>query len=299
MTEKITFQTIGIIAKGQDSATTESLAQLIEFLKSKKLTLRIEENSIANLPHPPKESYSTDTFTDSCDLIIVVGGDGSLLAASHALTDRDIPLLGINRGSLGFLTDILPETLETQVGEVLQGKYTTESRFLLKSSVTSGQNIIETGYALNEVALLRDSIPHMVRFDIYIDDTFVCHERADGLITATPTGSTAYSLSGGGPIVHPGLNAISLLPMFSHTLSARPLVIDADSVIKVIFTEDNTTSLWMTCDNQCCVNVAPGSTIEIKKNSKTLLLLHPLSYDYFDSLRTKLHWGQKPQARGS
>ncbi len=226
--------------------------------------------------------------------MIVVGGDGSLLHAAHAVVRDEIPVLGINRGRLGFLTDIHPTELD-KIKAILEGKYILEKRFLLEARIEYQHSVLGEGSALNEVALIPSSVPHMTEFEVYIDDQFVCSQNSDGLIIATPTGSTAYALSGGGPILHPNLDAIVIVPMFPHTLSMRPIVIEGNQRITVVITPNNLHLPRLTCDSQGFMNTPPGSHIHIQKKPRHLHLIHPLDYSYYETLRSKLHWGHKLQ----
>ena len=227
------------------------------------------------------------------DLVIVVGGDGNMLGAARVLSRFDVAVVGINRGNLGFLTDISPDDFEQPLSEILEGKYRTELRFLLDVSVHRHQTIKAQNSAMNEMVLHADKVAHMIEFDAYIDNSFVFHQRSDGQIISTPTGSTAYSLSGGGPIVHPNLNAVTLVPMFPHTLTSRPLVIDADSEIKIVVSKANDAQLQISCDSHISLSVMPGDEIIIKKHPLGLRLVHPIQHDYYDVLRKKLHWGRQ------
>ena len=183
----------------------------------------------------PREHIGRDS-----DLVIVVGGDGSLLGAARSLAAQEVPVLGVNRGRLGFLTDISPQQLESQLEGVLAGRYVLESRFLLDVLVMRGEEVLARGDALNDVVLNSGVSARMIEFDLYIEEQFVYTQRSDGLIISTPTGSTAYSLSGGGPIMHPGLDALVLVPMFPHTLGSRPLVIHGNSSVRIclLYTSD-------------------------------------------------------------
>ena len=223
-----------------------------------------------------------------------MGGDGSLLHATHAILDENIPVIGINRGSLGFLTDIHPTEL-SKIKAILEGKYILEKRFLLSTSIHLDDKSLGSDAALNEIAIIPDIVPHMIEFEIYIDDQFVCSQDSDGLIIATPTGSTAYALSGGGPILHPQLDAIVLVPMFSHSLNMRPIVIEGNRKIDVLISPNNDTSPRLTCDGRAHLNTPPGSRISIRKKECRLHLIHPLDYNYYEALRSKLHWGKKLQ----
>jgi NAD+ kinase len=221
-----------------------------------------------------------------------VGGDGSLLHAAQTIVNDEIPVLGINRGRLGFLTDILPTELH-KIKAILEGAFLLEKRFLLTATVEYGGEVLGQSDALNEVALIPDSVPHMNEFEIYINDKFVCSQDSDGVIIATPTGSTAYALSGGGPILHPQLDAFVIVPMFPHTLSLRPIVIEGNNRVTIVISPNNTATPRITCDSQLFINTPPGSHITIKKKNQHLHLIHPVAYDYYETLRSKLHWGRK------
>lgn len=232
---------------------------------------------------------------DKSDLIVVVGGDGSLLSAARMAIQVNTPVIGVNRGRLGFLTDILPQDIETQLSDVLEGQYEEEYRFLLKTSIGDHQHTYFEGDALNDVVLGRGSDTHLIEFDVYINQQLVSHFRSDGMILSTPTGSTAYALSAGGPIMHPQLNAIVLVPMFSHSLSSRPLVIDGNAQIELFISTFNEHDLRVSCDGHESRMVKPGQKVAIKKNSNQLRLLHPVGYHYYDTLRSKLGWESKHQ----
>lgn len=272
----------------------ETLYRLIDFLKERKVEIFVDIDTAASfntqLPVLPR-----DQMDNTRDLIVVVGGDGSLLSAARMAITVDTPVIGINRGRLGFLTDVSPLELESQIGAVLEGKYHEEKRFLLKTCIHDQTTNFYQGNALNDVVLGRGSETHLIEFDVYINQQFVSHYRSDGMIIATPTGSTAYSLSAGGPIMHPKLNAIVLVPMFSHSLSSRPLVIDGEAVIDLVISQSNETDLRISCDGHESRSVKPGHQVRIEKNIEQLRLLHPIDYHYYDTLRIKLGWEYKNQ----
>jgi NAD+ kinase len=201
-----------------------------------------------------------------------------------------VPVLGINRGRLGFLTDINPNEIDNKVTEVLNGHYIEEKRFLLNVRIQAAKQKQTADIALNDVVLLPGDVAHMIEFSITINDQFVCNHRADGMIVATPTGSTAYALSGGGPILHPSLDALVLVPMFPHTLSARPIVVGAASVIQIKISDTNEKPPRLSCDGQKPIELPLGAIIEIQKNPQALRLIHPTDYNYFETLRLKLQW---------
>ncbi|HSW94171.1 MAG TPA: NAD(+) kinase [Gammaproteobacteria bacterium] len=286
------FKSIGIIGRVRNPGVKETFRALIDYLQQLGIHIYLEEDTATILNETSLPTLSREKLGSHCDLLIVVGGDGSLLHAAHIAVNQDLPVLGINRGSLGFLTDILPTELP-KIEPVLRGEYHLEKRFLLTTSIEIHGNNIGQDDCLNEVAIIPDAIPHMIEFEIYIDDQFVCSQNSDGLIIATPTGSTAYALSGGGPILHPQLDAIVLVPMFPHSLSSRPIVIEGNRRINIIITPNNTTSPRVSCDGRAWLNTPAGSHITIRKKPHELHLIHPLDYNYYEALRSKLHWGKK------
>lgn len=286
------FKVVGIYGRVNNPGVIDTLKALIHFLRGLNQEFLVDEETCASLGNPSLPHAPRDELSKRCNLIIVVGGDGSLLHAAHAVVQDETPVLGINRGRLGFLTDIHPNDF-TKIKSILEGQYTYEKRFFLTATVENQGKILGQSNALNEVALIPDSVPHMNEFEIYIDDHFVCSQDSDGLIVATPTGSTAYALSGGGPILHPQLDAIVMVPMFPHTLSIRPIVIEGNRRVTIVITPNNSTTPRLTCDSQSIINAPPGSHIHIHKKSECLNLIHPMDYDYYETLRSKLHWGRK------
>lgn len=286
------FKTVGLYGRVRNPGVTETLKAVIHYLQTLGYPLVVEAETAEPLNDPTLTTVPSAEMSQHCQLLIVVGGDGSLLHAIHCVIQGNIPVLGVNRGRLGFLTDIHPADL-SQIKTILEGDYRLEKRFLLSAEVEHQGEIIGRCNALNEVALIPNSVPHMHEFEIYIDDQFVCSQDSDGVIIATPTGSTAYALSGGGPILHPQLDAMVIVPMFPHTLSMRPIVIEGNRRITIEITRNNTTTPRLTCDSQTFINTPPGTRITLQKKSEQLHLIHPLAYDYYETLRSKLHWGQK------
>jgi len=287
------FKTIGLIGKPQHSEALQTLTSLFHFLTARGHTIIIDNRLVDDINLPQSTYENLVGIGEKCDLAIVVGGDGYMLGAARVLSRFDISVIGVNRGNLGFLTDLDPENFEAPLSEVLAGKYQTENRFLLETQVHSEGHMKSSSTAVNEAVLHPDKIAHMIDFEIYVDDNFMLNQRADGLIVSTPTGSTAYSLSGGGPILTPNLDAISLLPMFPHTLNSRPIVIDANSTVKLKVSRNNVTEMQISCDSHINLSVLPGDEVIIKKTKHQLKLLHPLNYNYFHVLQNKLGWGNK------
>lgn len=268
----------------------ETFRHLISFLQTQAVESYVDADTAAcfdlNLPVLAREDLD-----EKHDLIVVVGGDGSLLSAARLAIKVNVPVIGINRGHLGFLTDLSPHDFETQLSAVLAGQYMEESRSLLQMQLYQDKTLCGENEALNDVVLSRGNETRLITFDVYIDNLFVSHYRADGLILATPTGSTAYALSAGGPIMHPQLDAMVMVPMFSHSLSSRPLVVDGKSIVELCVSESNENELQISCDGHESCLVKPGQRIIIQKYINHLRLLHPFDYHYYDTLRIKLGWG--------
>lgn len=286
------FNKIGILGRVKNPGVKETLKALTQHLMELSQNFYVEIETAESLNNPDLKTIPREKIGKECDLLIVVGGDGSLLHAAHAIINQNVPVVGINRGSLGFLTDIHPAELD-KITAILQGKYTLEKRFLLSASIDLDGKNLGNDNALNEVAIIPDTVPHMIEFEIYIDKQFVCSQNSDGLIIATPTGSTAYALSGGGPILHPQLDAIVLVPMFPHSLNNRPIVVEGNCQIDIIITPNNKTSPRLSCDGRDYLATPIDSRVSIRKNAQALNLIHPLDYNYYETLRTKLHWGKK------
>ncbi|MGY0215908.1 NAD(+) kinase [Endozoicomonadaceae bacterium StTr2] len=287
------FKHIGVIGRPGSDRIEATLKRLCTYLLGRGAQVVLEEPLTELMPDHGLDTCTRDKMGEVCDLVIVVGGDGSLLGAARALAKYQVPVLGVNRGRLGFLTDISPDQLEEQLDEVLDGRYIMESRFLLKGIVRRDGKEVGRVDALNEVVLHPGKATRMIEFEVFIDGQFVYSQRSDGLIISTPTGSTAYSLSGGGPIMHPRLNALVLVPMFPHTLGSRPLVVDGNSEIKLVISHDNEDCLNVSSDGQELVSSAPGDTVTIRKKNHKLRLIHPLDHNYYEICRSKLGWGHR------
>lgn len=262
-----TFNTIGLIGKPNHEGAGTTLQRLYTFLQALGYEVLVEDR-VADQIKTLDETCVVELVElgKRCDLAIVVGGDGNMLGAARVLARFDVAVIGVNRGNLGFLTDLNPEGFEAQLEAVLSGQFIEESRFLLEVSVYRHDQLKSANLAMNEAVLHADKVAHMIEFEAFIDDDFVFSQRSDGLIVSTPTGSTAYSLSGGGPILTPELNAMSLVPMFPHTLSSRPLVVDADKEVKLKLSLENTDSLQVSCDSHVVLAVLPGDEVVIKKS---------------------------------
>ncbi|MDT8399672.1 MAG: NAD(+) kinase [Pseudomonadales bacterium] len=287
------FSTIGLIGRVGDQGVLDSLKLLLEFFSARKdIELLLDEAVASLLPGHRLQVCQRDQFHD-CDLVIVVGGDGSMLKVAPMLADQHIPVVGVNRGRLGFLTDILPEEIEAKIGQVLKGDFKVESRFLLEVFTGDAGGAVPLGCALNDVVLHPGVAAQMIEFELYIDDEFVYNQASDGLIVATPTGSTAYSMSAGGPIMQPRLDALVLVPMYPHSLSSRPIVIDANSEITLVMGKRHSIMPQISCDGSVEHTTAPGDRITIRKKVNKLELLHPANYNYYETCRSKLGWSHR------
>lgn len=285
----VKFRKIGITGR-EGVGFGDSLKVLVSVLAKHNVEVFVCESIAPLLVNCKLPAYRLSKIGEICDLIIVLGGDGSLLGAVRVLARHNVPVLGINRGTLGFLTDILPEEIETKVSAVLDGEYTEEKRFLLSSQVRRDGALIGRAEALNDVVVHSGTSAQMIEFDLFVDDEFAYRQRSDGLIISTPTGSTAYSLSAGGPIMHPKLDAIVLVPMFPHTLSSRPILVDGNVEIKIVINNTNEIHPSVTCDGQIQITSKPGDTILVKKKRHKMKLIHPLDHSFYASCRDKLGW---------
>lgn len=289
MTTQQPFKRIALIGRQRIEGISETLETIICFLEKQGYAVVLESLTAALLPDSTLPNVHKEQLNKVADLIMVVGGDGSLLGAARIGADQNLPVLGINRGTLGFLTDIAPDDLN-QILEVLSGQYISEDRFLLQARVQHDSQHEGAMIAVNDFVLLPGDKAQMITFDLYINDYFAYNLRADGLIVATPTGSTAYALSGGGPILHPSLDAIVLVPLCPHTLSSRPIVVKSDSNVRIHISDSNYTIPQISHDGQRRIPVPIGADITVTRHSNTFTLIHPMNYNYFYTLSTKLHW---------
>ncbi|MEJ6706558.1 NAD(+) kinase [Porticoccus sp. Uisw_050_02] len=286
------FKHIALIANVELPEVTEPLKRLCRFLEKEGYSVALESKTallVANNTLPVFDYLDEEL---KLDLVVVVGGDGSMLSVGRSVAELNIPLLGVNRGRLGFLTDIQPDDMENQLIRVLAGDYIVSNRFLLEISLSRKGEKINSGEAINDVVVHPGSSLRMMEFELYIDEQFVYSQRSDGLIVSTPTGSTAYALSGGGPILHPNLDAIVLVPMNPHTLSSRPVVVGGDSSIEIKLGLRNEHSM-VTCDGQNDLIPQPGDVICIEKKMQPLRLIHQADNSFYATCRTKLGWGSR------
>ena len=291
----ISFNTIGIIGKFRDASVGETISAVHELLIGRGCKVLLDEVSAMLLTELNIPTADRDEIGEQCDLVIVVGGDGTFLNAARSMNEYHVPLLGINLGRLGFLTDIHSEKIKGRLNAILDGEYVEEERFLLHGffEYENGGGDITSSDAFNDIIVHKGHVARMIELDLYINGRYVNTQRADGLIVSTPTGSTAYALSSGGPILHPSLDAIVLVPICPHTMSQRPIVIDSDSDIEIRISDKNHGDALVTCDGQLNVNLGIGDSVRITKNKTPVHMIHPADYNYYEILRAKLHWGHR------
>ncbi len=286
------FNTIGLIGKYGDPTVAPLVHQIAAFLKKRNLQLLLEEETACLIDEKRLPTGNRRSLARHCDLVIVLGGDGTFLNAARAFVDFRVPLLGVNLGRLGFLTDISPHPhLDEALHEILVGKFKEEERGLLHVEVRRDGQAMTQADALNDVVIHKREMARMIEVDTYIDGMFLNAYWSDGLIIATPTGSTAYSLSSGGPIVHPSLDAVLVVPICPHTLTHRPILLNADREIEIRPKSKNPSETIITCDGQITLNLALGDRIVVRQKRRKLRLIQPLKHDYFQVLRAKLGWG--------
>lgn len=288
---KLSFQSIAVIGKYMNPADLQlmqhELAQLIAHLHARHIKVIIETHTAQHAHLSGFETASLETIGQQVDLVVVMGGDGTMLSVARTLMASQVPLVGINRGRLGFLTDLRTEDMLVEIDKILAGEYQTEKRMMLDASVYRAGECIHQGVALNDVVV--KSALRLIELDVEINGQFVSKQRADGLILSSPTGTTAYALSAGGPILHPDLNAISLVPISPHTLSNRPITVTSASICEV--TVMHADDAQLSFDGQYQQTLNSGDTIKVQRAKQDILLLHPQQYCYFDMLRNKLNWG--------
>lgn len=289
------FNRIGIITKRQSMAAWQMVGHLTALLRAQGCSVQLDSKSAQEYPPllDPPPSLPTHQLAQSVDLIIVVGGDGTFLEAARSIVNWQRPILGINLGRLGFLTDIPAADMEEMVLGVLHGHFDIEQRLMLRVRIEREGNTHYDQLALNDVVFHKTYMEHMIEFEVLIDNKFVLSQRSDGFIVATPTGSTAYALSAGGPILSPSLEAFALVSINPHSMSNRPIVVASTSRIQIHTSEQQTYPSQVTCDGHVKFDCEPDDRIFIERHSHVVQIVHPKPHDYFLTLRSKLHWGEK------
>ncbi len=287
----IKFKKIAVIGKPEGEIPTEPLNELYALLNARGLTVRTDARTGAAFGARADEIFDSVDVIPGADLAIAVGGDGTLLGVARIAATHSVPLVGVNLGTLGFLTDVPKDELVELINAILDGRYTEEKRLMLDAEVKRDDEIVFEAVALNDVVISRGAMGTMIEFAVAVDGEFIYSLRADGLIVATPTGSTAYALSSGGPILHPTLPAISLVPISPHTLSNRPIAIASTSEVRVKLIRG--TNARVNFDVQSFFDPQSDDVVIIRADPNPLRLLHPEGYSYFGMLRSKLHWNER------
>jgi len=286
------FQRIGLAGKTGDPSVAPTLQALARQLQDSGCEVFLDHASSDHLGESIRNAMSREELAGRCDLIVAVGGDGTLLDTGRTVGPQGIPLLGVNQGRLGFMVDVTPEEMHTTLEEVLAGRYLLEERVMLTARIRKGDEELGPFNALNDVVVHSGKFARLLEFDTHMNGDFISQHRADGMIVPTPTGSTAYALSGGGPVLHPAMDAVLLVPICPHTLSDRPMVVDGQAHIAIEIAGDEETRALVTCDGQKNWPLSAGDRVHVKQASCRLNLIHPRTYDYFAILRNKLHWGR-------
>jgi NAD+ kinase len=283
------IRTVGIVSKPGSEQARELVPKLIEWLRSRGISSRLDEASgeYASAPGMTREAVP-----EGSDLVVVMGGDGTLLSAARAIGRREIPLFPVNLGGLGFLTAITMDELFPELQRALRGEHRIGKRKLLTTEVVRDGEVVAAYDALNDTVLTKAALARMIDLDTHVDEQYVCTYKADGLIISSPTGSTAYSLSAGGPIIFPSVPAICLTPICPHMLTMRPVLVPETSVVRVV-SHGPDESVFLTIDGQIGGPIRDGDTVVCRSSHYSLLLVRPPRMMFFDVLRQKLKWGER------
>ena len=285
------FKTVAVVGKSDAASLPDVLEQLTAVLRSRGIAIVMDPATAAAARGKPDSVLESHELAAKVDLMVVLGGDGTLIANARRMAEHGVPLVGVNLGRLGFLTDIPAEAISAAMESILDGEFNAEQRLLLSGAVRRGKQVLMSALAMNDVVVSRGAVGSMIEFAVTVDGEFIYTLRADGLIVATPTGSTAYALSAGGPILHPALQAIALVPISPHTLSNRPVAIRSTSKVEITLArgEDARANF----DVQAHVQLEPGDVVCVAAAPKPATLLHPKGYRYFSMLRQKLRWTER------
>ena len=288
------FNVVAIVARRLTDRILESITKIDSLLNEMGIQTLLEEKVLSALKLDRGDGVVTRAELGGvADLVIVVGGDGSILGVSRDLAGSGVPVVGVNRGSLGFLAAIAPGDIEEKFEQILSGDYSIEDHFLLEAQVFRDDVLVSSSTALNDVVVNPSSMSRMMEFDLLVNEEFVYNQRSDGIIVASPTGSTAYSLSAGGPIMHPKLDAVVVVPMFPHTLTSRPLVVSGDSTVMVRIIDAAEGAPQLSCDSQINLPLEVGDVVKVGKSEEPLNLLYPAGHSFYESCRSKLDWASR------
>lgn len=285
------FKTVALIGKYNSPATGDPLLCLARFLEERGYGVLVERQTAESTGVGAFPMASLEEIGEQADLAVVLGGDGTMLNIARSLHAYGVPLVGVNQGRLGFLTDVSADTMLETMAEILAGDYLSEARFLLSVTIRRhGENVHEA-CAFNDAVVSKGATARLIELEVFVDGQFVYSQRSDGLIVSTPTGSTAYALSSGGPILHPTLEAVVLVPICPHTLSDRPIAVNSESTIEVLLLHADDARVHF--DGQRHFDLQENDWVIVRRSNHMVRLLHPLGHSYYDMLRKKLHWGEK------
>ncbi|HTP68517.1 MAG TPA: NAD(+)/NADH kinase [Dongiaceae bacterium] len=285
------YKTIGIFSRPRKAAVAEVVPELLKWLGARDVAAMYDGETACCLSGPV-EGTPRERIVEQADLLLVLGGDGTILAAAREAAPHGVPILPINLGGLGFLTSFTRDELYPALEDALAGRAAISERIMLQAKRMHSDAVLTQQLVLNDAVLHKGAQGRMIEMELHIDGGFVCRYRADGLIVATPTGSTAYSMSAGGPIVHPAVESIQITPICPHTLSDRPVVVHDSSNIELRFVGDGSESVFLTMDGQIGVPMQEGDRVRITRAAERLKLIHPPNKSYFEILRNKLKWGE-------
>ncbi|MFA7281359.1 MAG: NAD kinase [Sterolibacterium sp.] len=287
------FRRIALIGKYQSPDVAGALKSLVDFLLMQGRQVLVEEGTAQSVGDYGCSIANYEAIGMEADLAIVLGGDGTMLNAARRLAEYGVPLVGVNRGRLGFMTDIASDGMLTSIAALLEGKFSTEQRFLLDAEVLRDKQRVYGTLALNDVVVNKGEVGRMIEMEVKVDGEFIYVLRADGMIIATPTGSTAYALSANGPILHPAVPGIALVPLCPHALSNRPITLSDRSRIEIVLMPQHDARIHF--DGQAHYDARAGDCICITRSQRAITLLHPPGYSYLAMLREKLHWSASPR----
>ncbi len=287
------FRTIALIGKYQSRDIAEFLSTLAAFLRDKGYTVLIEQGTAGANGTAGYVVASLEDIGLRADLAIVLGGDGTMLNTARRMAVHEVPLVGVNQGRLGFMTDIARGHMLERVTDVLEGRYEEENRLMLDAEVLRCEETLFKNAALNDVVLNKGDLGRMIEFQVRVDGEYLYNLRSDGLIVCTPTGSTAYALSANGPILHPSVPGIGMVPLCPHALSNRPITVGDRCIIEITLVRPHDARVH--CDGQARFDVHGGDVLRITRSQYSVILLHPPGYSYFHMLREKLHWSEAPR----
>lgn len=284
------FRHVALIGKYQTQGSKTALQEIAQFLIGQGCEVAIERETAINTGLNQFQALDAEGIGQQCDLALVVGGDGTMLGIGRVLAKFGVPLVGINQGRLGFITDIAFDQYQSALKPMLQGEFEEDRRWMMQAKVMRDGQCVFTATAMNDVVVNRGATSGMVELRVEVDGRFVANQRADGLIIASPTGSTAYALSAGGPLLHPSISGWVLVPIASHTLSNRPIVLsDAGEVtIEIVAGRDASANF----DMQSLASLLHADRITVRRSEHQMRFLHPKGWSYFDTLRRKLHWNE-------